>query len=117
VRVALRRMAGMRAYKRTETIDGDGDAAVARAAGMEPEEMDAMFRQIAIGDYNERYVIPKAHPEVGVDANALQGSCGLDFAAGPGPPAFSGGHRLAPESDGDFDLRDYLTRVDGEGGR
>jgi nitrate reductase beta subunit len=115
VRVALRRMAAMRAYKRTETIDGVADAAVARAAGMEPEEMDAMFRQIAIGDYNERYVIPKAHPEIGVDPNALQGSCGLDFAAGPGPPAFSGGHQLAAEEESDFDLREYLTRVDAEG--
>jgi nitrate reductase beta subunit len=84
---------------------------------MEPAEMEAMFRQIAIGDYDERYVVPKAHPEVDADPAALQGSCGLDFQAAPGPPAFSGGHRLAPDPGAeDFDLRDYLTRVDGNGG-
>jgi len=112
VRVALRRLAALRAYKRTETVDGDPDAAVARAAGLEPAEMDAMFRQIAIGDYDERYVIPKAHPEVGIDPNALQGSCGLDFAGGPGPPP--GVPRRSHEDPApDFDLRSMITRVEG----
>jgi nitrate reductase beta subunit len=108
--VALRRLAALRAYKRVEALDGAADEAVARAAGLEPHEMDAMFRQIAIGDYDERYVIPKAHPELGYDPNALQGSCGLDFAGGPGPPP--GVPSRHGNGDGDIDLRDMITHVE-----
>ena len=107
VRRALRRLAALRAYKRTEAMDGEADAAVARAAGLEPDQMDAMFRQIAIGDYDERYVIPKAHPEIGYDPNALQGSCGLDFAGGPGPPPGVPSRQEDPAPD--FDLRSFIT--------
>ena len=107
VRLALRRLAAMRAYKRTETVDGDADAEIARAVGIDPEDMELMFRQVAIGDYDDRYVIPKAHPEAGdVDPNTLQGSCGLEWV----DREIMGG----PEQATDFDLRDHITRVDGE---
>jgi nitrate reductase / nitrite oxidoreductase, beta subunit len=108
VRLALRRLAAMRAYKRTETVDGDADAALARAVGIEPEDMELMFRQVAIGDYDDRYVIPKAHPEAGdVDPNALQGACGLewidrDIGAG------------TPDEFANFDLREYLASAEGD---
>jgi nitrate reductase / nitrite oxidoreductase, beta subunit len=109
VRLALRRLAAMRAYKRTETVDGDADAALARAVGIEPEDMELMFRQVAIGDYDDRYVIPKAHPEAGdLDPGALQGSCGLEWV-----------DRQIGEGTSDeyaqFDLREYLD-ADGRGG-
>jgi nitrate reductase beta subunit len=48
---------------------------------MDEPEVREMYRQLAIGDYDERYVIPRAHPEVGVDPFGMQGSCGIDFAA------------------------------------
>jgi len=71
-----------------------------------------MYRQLAIGDYNDRYVIPKApaHPEVGGDPLLQQGSCGLDFAGGPGPCAVGGGGEVGEDADAHFDLRDHLTR-------
>jgi nitrate reductase beta subunit len=102
VRLALRRLVALRGAMRARNVHGANDPALARAVGMEPEELDAMYRQVAIGDYDERYVIPKAHPEVGADPNALQGSCGLDFQPQPDP-------------DPDFDLRDVITHVDGDG--
>jgi len=98
VRRALRRLTAMRAYKRAEQLGGELDAALARAAGMRRHELEAMFRQVAIGDYDDRYVIPKAHPEAGADPSALQGSCGLSFAEDPA---------------GDFDLRDLVVEVEG----
>ena len=58
--------------------------AVAAAVGMEPAEIDAMFRLLAIAKYDERYVIPQAHGEIGVNPHSQQGACGLDFAGGPG---------------------------------
>jgi nitrate reductase beta subunit len=95
----------MRAYKRTESLDGDPDVALAEAVGIDPADMELMFRQVAIGDYDDRYVIPKAHPEAGdIDPNTLQGSCGLEWVdreIGPGAEH--------------FDLRDHITHVDGDG--
>ena len=43
-----------------------------------------MFRLLAIAKYDERYVIPKTHGELGINPTARQGACGLDFAGGPG---------------------------------
>ena len=42
------------------------------------------FRLLAIAKYDERYVIPQTHGEIGVNPHARQGACGLDFEGGPG---------------------------------
>ena len=111
VRLALRRLAAMRTFMRRRHVHGQADPAIAGAVGMEQRELEAMYRQLAIGDYDERYVIPKAHPEVAGDPLLAQGSCGLDFAGGPGPCSVGGGAEVAPDTDdGHFDLRDHLTR-------
>jgi nitrate reductase / nitrite oxidoreductase, beta subunit len=107
VRLALRRLAAMRAYKRTETVDGDADAALARAVGIDPEDMELMFQQVAIGDYDDRYVIPKAHPEAGdVDPSTLQGKCGIEWVD----------REIGPGGE-NFDLREHLVHVDRNGRR
>ena len=51
---------------------------------MEPTAIDAMFRLLAIAKYDERYVIPQTHGEIGVNPHSRQGACGLDFEGGPG---------------------------------
>ena len=51
---------------------------------MSAEEIEDMYRLLAIAKYDERYVIPKAHREVADNLSARQGGCGLDFAGGPG---------------------------------
>ena len=50
---------------------------------MTVDDVEDMYRLLAIGKYEDRYVIPKAHTEL---AGVLeqQGSCGLDFEGGPG---------------------------------
>ena len=48
-------------------------------SGWRSAEMEEMFRMVAIGDYDDRYVVPKRHGEVSPDAFAEQGSCGIDF--------------------------------------
>ncbi len=47
-------------------------------------DVEDMYRLLAIGKYEERYVIPKAHAELGEMLMEQQGTCGLDFAGGPG---------------------------------
>jgi nitrate reductase beta subunit len=50
------------------------------------DELDDLYRLLAIAKYDDRYVIPKAHAE---DAGALMGQheqlfCSLDTEGGPG---------------------------------
>jgi nitrate reductase beta subunit len=51
---------------------------------MTARDVEDMYRLLAIGKYDERYVIPKAHAELGARLMQQQGTCGLDFEGGPG---------------------------------
>ncbi len=84
VRVALRRLAAMRSWTRERNLGGEPDPSVAASVGMDPSAIDAMFRLLAIAKYDERYVIPQTHGEIGQNPHARQGACGLDFEGGPG---------------------------------
>ena len=53
---------------------------------MTGQELEDMYRLLAIAKYEERYVIPQAHAEL-ADRLAEQGAgagCSLDFEGGPG---------------------------------
>jgi nitrate reductase beta subunit len=121
VRRSLRRLVAMRRYMRAENVAGEADAGIARDVGMDPAQMEAMFRMVAIGDYDERYVIPKRHGEASPAAFAEQGSCGIDFVNGAAlPPGMSHPEEPGPEPetvpDPDFDIRDHLTHRSGNVG-
>ncbi|MGE5407872.1 MAG: nitrate reductase subunit beta [Syntrophothermus sp.] len=115
VRRSLRRLVAMRRYMRGVNVDGAADPAIATEVGMEPAELEEMFRQVAIGDYDERYVIPRRHGEASPEAFAEQGSCGIDFAAGSAAllpaDAFAEQREEAPAS---FDVRHLLVRRKGD---
>ncbi|GAA0454859.1 nitrate reductase subunit beta [Actinoplanes capillaceus] len=84
VREALNRLAAMRAYQRRINLGEKPDGSIPAAVGMTPEEMDEMYRLLAIAKYEQRYVIPSAHAE---DAHRLEGlgaECSLDYEGGPG---------------------------------
>ncbi|MDF2507577.1 MAG: narH [Microbacterium sp.] len=79
---ALRRLAAMRSYMRGVSIDDVRDERIATAVGMTGEEVEAMYRLLAIAKYEDRYVIPSAHAE---QAHSLEEmACSLDFDGGPG---------------------------------
>ncbi|WP_417507004.1 nitrate reductase subunit beta [Microbacterium sp.] len=79
---ALRRLAAMRSYMRGVSIDDVRDERIAKAVGMTGEEVEAMYRLLAIAKYEDRYVIPSAHAE---QAHSLEEmACSLDFDGGPG---------------------------------
>jgi nitrate reductase / nitrite oxidoreductase, beta subunit len=82
VTLALERMMAMRAYMRAKTIDGVVDAAIAKRVGLKPEQIDEMYQIMAIANYEDRFVIPTAHRELGADAYDMRGSCGFTFGNG-----------------------------------
>jgi nitrate reductase beta subunit len=77
VRVALRRLAAMRAVMREQSLGGEPDVRLAAAVGMTVEQVERMFRLLAIAKFDERYVIPRAHTEVSGSMAERQGSCGI----------------------------------------
>jgi nitrate reductase beta subunit len=87
IRNILRKLWAMRVYMRSVHVEGRPRPEVLAAVGMDPAEMEEMYRLLTIARYEERFVIPPSHRELAEDAFGLQGVCGLDFAGGPGPCA------------------------------
>jgi nitrate reductase beta subunit len=79
---ALERMLAMRAYMRAKTIDGVIDEKVAARVGLTPQQIEDMYHIMAIANYEDRFVIPTSHREIGEDAYELRGSCGFSFGNG-----------------------------------
>jgi nitrate reductase beta subunit len=116
VRGVLHRLAAMRSYMRKREVLGETDEALPGTVGMTGPELERMYRLLAIADYEDRYVIPQAHAEQGAELMREVGTCGLDFAGGPGncgavesrpqtsSPIVPGG------GDEDFDLIRILQR-------
>ncbi|MEV6306609.1 nitrate reductase subunit beta [Actinoplanes sp. NPDC051861] len=57
----LMKLAAMRSYMRGRTLDGTVAAELLDGIGMTGEQVEAMYRLLAIAKYDERYVIPAAH--------------------------------------------------------
>jgi nitrate reductase beta subunit len=84
VTAALRRLAAMRAYQRRVNLGEERDESIASSVGMTGEQMDRMYRLLAIAKYDERYVIPAAHAEMAAGLEELATGCSLDYEGGPG---------------------------------
>ncbi|WP_199546137.1 nitrate reductase subunit beta [Streptomyces sp. N35] len=86
VRSSLNKLAAMRSHMRAINLGDVPDHAIADSVGMSAQEIEEMYRLLAIAKYEDRYVIPTA--AVG-DAKALEESavpdtCSLDHEGGPG---------------------------------
>ena len=79
---ALERMLAMRAYMRAKTIDGVVDEAIAKRVGLTAQQIDEMYQIMAIANYEDRFVVPTAHREIGADAYEMRGACGFSFGNG-----------------------------------
>ncbi len=79
---ALERMMAMRQYMRAKTVDGVIDEAVAERVSLTGNEIEEMYRLMAIANYEDRFVIPTSHRENAEDAYNLRGSCGFSFGNG-----------------------------------
>ncbi len=78
----LERMLAMRAYMRAKTVDGVIDEGIAQRVGLTALAIEDMYQTMAIANYEDRFVIPTAHREIGEDAYDLRGSCGFSFGNG-----------------------------------
>ena len=87
---SLATLAAMRSYMRDRNLGGPdaGDESIASAVGFTGDEIYARYRLLAIAKYEDRYVIPKAHVEIGRELEEL--GCSLDYEGGPGAYQSSG---------------------------
>ncbi|MEU7932380.1 nitrate reductase subunit beta [Micromonospora echinofusca] len=84
VRAVLNRLAAMRSYQRRINLGEAPDESIAAAVGMTGEQMDEMYRLLAIAKYEQRYVIPTAHAEDAHRLEKIATECSLDYEGGPG---------------------------------
>jgi nitrate reductase beta subunit len=89
---ALERMLAMRAYMRAKTVDGVIDEGVAKRVGLTAQDIEDMYKIMALADYEDRFVIPTTHREVVEEAYDLRGGCG--FTDGNGCSTGSSGGSL-----------------------
>jgi len=87
VRLALKRLAAMRHTMREQNLGGPADPTVASAVGMAPAAIERMYRLLALAKYEERFVLPKTHPETYAPVASMQGSCGFSNGGCAGGPA------------------------------
>jgi nitrate reductase beta subunit len=86
VRQVLRKLAAIRAIQRAGQLGLDLDEGLPASVGATADELDDLYRLLAIAKYEQRYVIPPAHAE---EAGRLMGQheqlfCSLDTEGGPG---------------------------------
>ena len=81
---ALEKMLAMRAYKRSQQVDGVEDQAVLKQAGLTVAQVEEMYRYMAIANYEDRFVIPTSHRAYAENAYDMKSSCGFSFGNGCG---------------------------------
>jgi nitrate reductase beta subunit len=86
VRTVLRKLAAIRAIQRARQLGLDPDEDLPASVGASSDDLDDLYRLLAIAKYDDRYVIPPAHAE---DAGRLMSQheqlfCSLDSEGGPG---------------------------------
>jgi nitrate reductase beta subunit len=79
---ALERMLAMRAYQRAKHVDQRINTAVLEQVGLTQDEVEDMYRVMAIANYEDRFVIPSTHREYAENTFNVRGSCGFSFGNG-----------------------------------
>ncbi|WP_058004383.1 nitrate reductase subunit beta [Heyndrickxia sp. FSL K6-6286] len=84
IRNALKKMAVMRTYMRAVQTNKQPNSTLLNEINLTKQQVEDMYRLLAIAKFNDRFVIPPSHNEDISNLYMDQGSCGLDFAGGPG---------------------------------
>ncbi|MBP9777585.1 MAG: nitrate reductase subunit beta [Rickettsiaceae bacterium] len=79
--LALEKMLAMRAFMRSVTVEKKPDESIAEHINMTVEQIEEMYRYLALAHYDDRYVIPTAHKELIDDPFGKRSGCG--FNTGP----------------------------------
>ncbi|MGH3797961.1 MAG: nitrate reductase subunit beta [Pseudonocardiaceae bacterium] len=113
VQIVLRKLTAMRAHMRGSQLGDPVDTELLASVGMTAEDVEDLYRVLAIAKYDERYVIPRVHAEnsgrlmaqhcsVGYPGNTTDSSAlpeGVGTADVPRPLASTGGSQFR-DSDG-----------------
>ena len=99
---ALERMLAMRAFMRDRHVEKRENLEVLKQVGLSVQEVEDMYRYMAIANYEDRFVIPSSHREYAEDTFDMRGGCGFSFgngcSDGVSEPSLFGGkkHRTIP---------------------
>jgi nitrate reductase beta subunit len=63
IRTALLRQLAVRAFRRSERVEGKANAAVMESVGLTAQDARDMHRMLSLGHFHERYVIPTTRRE------------------------------------------------------
>jgi nitrate reductase beta subunit len=88
VRASLQRLAAMRAHMRRVNLGEPADREIAKSVRLTTDEIESMYRLLAIAKYEHRYVIPSAAGSDAHRLDALATGCSLESDGGPGMTAF-----------------------------
>jgi nitrate reductase beta subunit len=80
----LYRMAAMRSYMRDVNLGREPREGIANAVAMTGDQIQEMYRLLAIAKYEEQYVIPVGHVESAHDLEGIGTDCPLNAPGGPG---------------------------------
>jgi len=78
---ALKKLLGMRAFMRTRHVDEAENLDILKEIDSNLQEVNEMYRYLAIANYEDRYVIPTSKREVSVE-NAFALKAGMGFCTG-----------------------------------
>lgn len=84
IRSTLKKLAVMRSYMRSVQTNKQPNINIVEELGLSEQQIKEMYRYLAIAKYEDRFVIPASHREEVADLYDERGTCGLDFAGGPG---------------------------------
>jgi nitrate reductase beta subunit len=77
---ALKRMIAMRSFYRSKNVEGKTDLKVLEEVGLSEDQVNEMYRYMAIANYEDRFVIPTSHEELmQEDFHTFQGQNGFSF--------------------------------------
>ena len=85
VRAVLRKLAAVRAIQRAGQLGLDVDENLPASVGSTPDDLDDLYRLLAIAKYDQRYVIPPAHAEEAGGSWASTSSCSAAWTLTAGP--------------------------------
>jgi nitrate reductase beta subunit len=79
IRSALKRLLAMRAYMRSREVEGRADGTLLRGVDLSEAQIAEMYHYLAIGNYEDRYVIPTTHREAEAGKFSERGATGFSF--------------------------------------
>ncbi|MDE1988987.1 MAG: nitrate reductase subunit beta [Betaproteobacteria bacterium] len=82
VKLALKRLLSMRAFMRARHVEQREAPELLSEVGLSREQVEAMYKVLAIANYEDRFVVPTTHREYAENAFDLKGSCGFSFGNG-----------------------------------